>query len=352
MQKDKLVSSWLSEYKSEATRHSVEVRFNRFLEWSNKTPQQLSKLRPKEAKHLILQFQSEMVKQGVKNNTVLAFVSATKNFFEHCEIAIKFRKGQLVKPQSAKGYHDFSNGDLASIFRISNTQYKALWAVAASGFSIAEILNLDKQLIEATVKNAIENNERFAYIELVRGKTEAKSLLVLNPLAIEWLDKWLSQNKEPALWSVKENAVNRMLKQLAKRSGINLKGKIKFHKIRSWTMVSLSKAGFGEFAIKYQVGKSIPLSDETYLRLRSEIEEKYPKIYEKYLSLTPTTLTPDKAKHIEELEKEAETLRTILISLIGKDKIEKALEGKVALHSGTLEELSTKELLELYAKSL
>ena len=87
--------------------------------------------------------------------------------------------------------------------------------------------------------------------------------------------------------------------------------------------------------MKYCVGKAIPLSDETYLLLRNAIEEKYPKIYDKYLSLEPTTLVQPREKYIADLEKkvvshgiEIEALRKQvkhLTSLQYKDEI--TLEG-------------------------
>lgn len=308
---NKIVNEWLSEYKTESTKHTKLVRLQHFLKWFAKSAQDFSELTPKEAKRKILEFQASEVEKKTPNNSILSYISSAKGFYGYAnDIGLSFTRGQLVKPQKAVGYHEFSNGDLASIFEIAKTQYKALLAVATSGFSIADILRLDKQQIEATVKRAKEANERFAYIELNRKKTNAPSLLVLNPLALEWLSKWLAINKKPTLWTVKENAINRMLKTLAKTAIKNLEGTIKFHKIRGWTMRSLSKAGFNEFQIKYCIGKAIPLSDETYLRIRNEIEEKYPKIYDKYLSLEPTALAQPREKYVENLEQTVKKQQT------------------------------------------
>ena len=303
MESNNLVNEWLSEYKTEDMRRTKRLRLQKFLDWFGKSAENFSKLTPKEAKRKLLEFQSVEVEKHTPNNSILTYISSAKTFYKYVtEVEIGFTRGQLIPAKKAEGYHEFSNGDLANMFKIANIQYKALISVAQSGFSISDILSLDRNKIEATVKRTKEANQRFAYIETSRKKTNAKSLLVLNPLALEWLEKWLALNKKPTLWLVKENAINRMLKRLAKRSIKHLKGEIKFHKIRSWTLRSLSKAGFNEFEMKYCVGKAIPLSDETYLLLRNAIEEKYPKIYDKYLSLEPTTSVQPREKYIADLE--------------------------------------------------
>ena len=67
----------------------------------------------------------------------------------------------------------------------------------------------------------------------------------------------------------------------------------------TWLMSRLSRCGFNEFQIKYILGKSIGVSDRTYLQtLMSEVEEKYPKVYNDYLNIAPV-LNASK----EELEK-------------------------------------------------
>jgi len=282
---DKLVQEWLSEYKNETTKTITNRRFTKFLSFIDKTPEQIIKLSSKEAKHLILQTQKKMLeaknKKGertLKNNSILAYISSAKSFLEYYEVAIKFKRGQLVKSQKALGYHDFSNGDLSRIFQVANVQYKALLAVATStGFAMDDLLALDKERIKAEIKRAREGEEKrdFIFYDSVRKKTNARALTVLNPLAIKWLSKWIIQNPKPTLFSVKDSAVAIMFKKLALRSGITLTGKIRFHKLRSWVINSLIKAGFQTEQWKSLVGKSIALSDDTYLSLKEQIIEKY-----------------------------------------------------------------------------
>lgn len=286
-----LITEWLSEYKNIRTRNLAEKRFQRFLEWSKQSPEQLSKLSSKEAKHLILQFQNDMVQEGVKNNTILAYVSAVKLFFEYNEIMMKFRNGQLVKPQKDTSSHHFSNGDLLSIFNLANVQYKALIATASStGWSLDDILSLDKERIKSEIASAKDEGRSFIFFEKLRRKTNSEALCCLNPLAIKWLDKWATQNKKNTLFNIRKDAVNYMVKTLAKRSGIIVKGnRVRFHRIRSWVINSLIKAGFSSEEWHYIVGKKIKLADSAYLNLKESVAQKYKESYERYLSITPVT---------------------------------------------------------------
>lgn len=307
-----IVQEWLSEYKAKA-RPTKTQRLNKFLEWFKKSPEEFCKLTHKEAKHILLKFQADMKEAGAKNNSILSYISTAKLLYEYAnEVEIKFRNGQLLKAQKAKGYHSFSNGDLKSIFDIANVQYKALIASASSlGWSISDILNLDKERVKNLIKRARENNEEFIFFTDTRKKTEAEALGILNPLAIEWLEKWIEQNEEPTLFTVKVDAINYMLKKLADQS-ITTTGEIKFHKIRSWTISSLIKAGFSEFEAKYIVGKKIPLSDETYLSLEESIKEKYPKAYYEHLCIvkSETRVAENEIVKLEDrLKKHEETIQ-------------------------------------------
>lgn len=325
--KNDIKTEWLSEYQK--TKRSVmNQRLSKFLEWSKKSPEQLSKLDNKEAKHLLIQFNNAMKESGVKNNTTLAYVSASKTFLEYCGIPIRFRRGQLVNAQEGIA-HSFSNGDLGSMFNIANPQYKALIATLCScGHSINDVLAMDKEKIKVLIERAKANNEDFLFIETRRGKTNAKSLMCLNPLAVEWLEKWITQNRKPSLWNVKEDGVLLMLKKLAKRSGIKFTESIKTHRIRAWLMSSLSKAGFNEFEMKYCVGKKIPLSDSTYLGLKEAVIEKYIEAYPKYLNILGYQVAMETTE-ITELKQQLEESNLIqkgMIKAFGKQIFNEAMK--------------------------
>jgi len=300
------VSEWLSRQKSA---RQTETRFYKFLRYSNASLPELFDMKPKEAENMIEDTQIAMQKDGIMDNSILTYVASIKRFFK------KVRRMDLdfdlfAQQTKAKGYHNFSNGDLGKIYAQANAQYKALFSLASScGFGISDILKLDKHLIEQHIKSARQNKKQFCFIEQTRKKTNAESLLVINPLAMESLENWIRQNPKEKLFNLREDAVNNMLKKLCDRSGIILKGKVKFHKIRAWVISSLIKAGFQTQQWKYLVGKSVPISDSTYMELKEGIEEKYPLLYAKYLCITA------QSHEVKTKDKEIEALKQALKSV-------------------------------------
>ena len=65
------------------------------------------------------------------------------------------------------------------------------------------------------------------------------------------------------------------------------------------------------------MGKSIGLSDSTYLQtLQEEIEEKYPRVFNDYLNISPIIGVSDAKKQVETISKEFETTKSQLAELI------------------------------------
>ena len=131
-------------------------------------------------------------------------------------------------------------------------------------------------------------------------------MTILNPLAITWLSKYLETSKSDneKLFDYTADGIHKMINTLAVKSGLRTTGAIRFHNIRKWLMSRLSRCGFGEFQIKYILGKAIPISDRTYLQtLKTEVEEKYPKVYNDYLNIVPEIHTnKEELKKLEELQ--------------------------------------------------
>jgi len=294
------VSEWLSRQKSSSI---TETRFYKFLSYADASLPELFDMQPQQAENLIEDVQKIMQNEGIRDNSILTYVASIKRFFKKVRrLDLDFQL--FAKQEKAKGYHNFSNGDLGKIYAHSNAQYKALFSLASScGFGISDILKLDKEFIKNHIDRAKENHMQYCFIEQTREKTNAESLLVINPLSMESLENWIRQNPKEKLFPIDADAVNNMLKKLVARSGIKATGKIKFHKIRAWVISSLIKAGFQTQQWKFIVGKSVPISDSTYMELKEQIEEKYPELYPKYLCITQTaTQVRTKDKEISELK--------------------------------------------------
>ena len=262
-------------------------------------------LSTKEQRHLCLLYQNENI-ESLNHNTINATLTAVSSLLDHLDRPINWKRSR-IKSRPDLSSHVFSNGDLSKMFAVGNTKEKALLALATSlGWEISSILRLNRKALHDMIDRAKANDQRFIYFRNIRRKTGALRLGVLNPLAIEWVDKWLRESegyrprkRDPKreskvnviseVFDLTALGVNKMLKRLARDAQIKTVGRIHFHKIRGWVMSGLSRAGFNEFQIKFVMGKSIPLSDSTYLTsLQQEVEERYPQAFETNLNLNPS----------------------------------------------------------------
>jgi integrase len=316
---------WLSE-QSSSTRQHYDKRMQNFLSSMGLTIEAFTELTPKEMKHIVLEFRAKSEKEGMPQNSILAHVCAVRSYCVSIEKPLLFKKNQLGKVQADTDSHVFSNGDLKGLFEIGNTFEKALIATSVSlGWEISSVLNLDRDKIKARLAHAKQNNEQFIFFKDTRSKTGESRFAVLNPLAVERLTKYLDSSEESEkLFPITEDGVNKLLKRLANASGLKATGAIRFHNIRKWLMSRLSRCGFGEFQIKYLMGKAIPVSDATYLQtLETDIEEKYPKVYNEYLNINPSIITSplidQSIKEITKLKLNNMELLAVLKLLIDKN---------------------------------
>jgi len=289
--KEPTVKEWLSEFGNQITRYKYADRLLKFFQDTKLAVADLQKREPKELKHLLLQYQSEQQRANIPQNSILAVITVVRSFCSSLDKPIKFRRGQLGKLQADTSSHVFSNGDLRTIFEVGNTTEKAIIATSASlGWEISAFLELERDKVSRLIAHAKANSEEFILFEDIRQKTGANRLAILNPLAIEWLSKYLETAKHSGdkLFDLTSDGINKMLNRLARTSGLKTTGSVRYHNIRKWLMSRLSRCGFNEFQIKSIIGHSIPLQDRTYLQtLTEEISEKYPKVYDEYLNIYP-----------------------------------------------------------------
>jgi len=297
-----VLESWLSQYEGKS-RGNYESAIKWFLKWAETTPEELVKTYKeapdknqwaKEWGNILLRFQSEMLEKGIKKNGkpykkggVRNAVVAVQSFFSSTCQKLTIRRGRIIPVQMRTDGHIFSINDLRKMFDIADTRDKAILSTAVSlGWSISDFLSLKRKFIEDLIKRARSENSEFIFFDLQRGKTDARTLGILSPEAINWLEQWLRCSEETEfLWSsprgerLKDDTISDILNRLAKESGIVTTGAVYFHAFRKFLMTSLSNAGLNEFEIKTIVGKDISISDVTYLRIKEEAFSKYKQAY-------------------------------------------------------------------------
>jgi integrase len=285
------VKEWLKDFTGR-TAYVYADRLNKFFADTGKTAQDLECMTAKEIHSFLVQYQAEQQGRKVKQNSILSVITAVRSFCASLDKPIKFRKNQLGRIETDTNSHVFSNGDLRGLFEVGNTVEKAIIATAVSlGWEISSFLALNRAKIEDYLAHAKANGEQYVFFEDKRDKTGVQRLAVLNPLAIEWLTKYLELTKDShdeKLFDYTSDGIEKMLSRLALQSRMQKTGAIRFHRIRAWLMSRLSRAGFNEWSVKYIIGHAIPVQERAYLvDLQSQIEEKYPKVYEAFLNINP-----------------------------------------------------------------
>lgn len=357
-----LIKEWLDECRTESTKASYQKHIKFFQEWYQKPLSSFLELDMKEMRHIALTYQSAMQKKAIKTNSVIAYMTALGSF---CNSNGKplLLKGKRLRIQIDIDSHVFTNGDLAHIFDVADTQGKAVLATLVSlGWEVSSILELRRARIQGLIEQAKQKGERYVYFRDQRKKTGALRLGILNPLAIDWISEWLKVSPESIIRTSKRNlrkntwdpeslfgyttkeGINQVLKRLARTAHITTSGRVHTHLIRKWVMSGLSRAGFNEFQIKFCMGKSIPLSDQTYLQtLEEEIRARYPKAYESYLSIKPekfvTVIDSEKTKELERLTLENKELKAAQEKAKAKDV---DLEARMARMESLLKAIQKK----------
>src|SRR5208283_1210332 len=286
---NKTVEGWLSEFPNAKTRHLYKIRIANFFVATGLTEEKLREMEADDIKSAIMNYRREELAKGSNQNTVLSTTVAVRSYLAQINKSVKFRRGMLGKVEADNSSHVFTNGDLKQLFQVGDTEEKAIIATASSlGWEISSFIELEKDKVHRLIEHAKANDEKFIFFEDTRSKTSEARLAVFNPLAIEWLSKYLETRKDDntKLFPFTQDGIQKKLNRLAENSGLKTTGTLRFHNIRKWLMSRLSRCGFNEFQIKFILGKAIGVSDRTYLQtLKVEIEEKYPTVYNDYLNI-------------------------------------------------------------------
>jgi site-specific recombinase XerD len=336
------IKDWLAECRSVHTRRVYSSRIKDFFSYYAKGVDSFLELPANEKRHVAILYQNDR-KGKFAANSINGTLGALNSFLDQYDMKVNF-KGKRVRRTMDINSHNFSNGDLAAMFELGNTKEKALLSLAVSlGWEVSAVLGLERKRIQDYVNRAKAEDTQFFYFIDQRGKTGVPRLGILNPLALEWLEKWLEESKDTPLrkrwgtesrdrvvsdlFDITSEGANKILRRLARETHIKTTGRVHFHKLRSWVISGLSRAGFNEFQLKYAVGKAIPMTDFTYLQtIEEQIRERYPEAYEAYLNIkTPVRAMTELTKSLEEKTRELNELKAKV------DRIEGSKESLEAL---------------------
>jgi hypothetical protein len=323
------IIEWLEECRTEGTEESYTISIISFFKWyteyletknqpTDKPVETLLALTSKERRHVAILFQNQY---PGKVNGNLSRTTALSSFLSYMDVPINW-KGKRLKAQPDTTCHKFTKEDLSRMFQVADTKGKAMLALGTSlGWEITPVLELDREFLKKVIAKAKSEKSEYFYFDTFRPKTGALRFGVLNPLALHWMDKYLteSEGKQPRkrratekrmrlkpmsnIFNLTAAGVNTYIRGLVEQSRIVTTGRVRWHKIRAFVMSGLSRARFNEFQLKFVVGKAIPISDGAYLEtLRLEVEEYYPEIFELRFNIGSTVSNKTVKKLLQEKE--------------------------------------------------
>ena len=185
------VIEWLDECRKNSTRRIYGNNITKFFQWYDGSCEEFLKLDPKATRHVLLKYQNEH--SHVPANTVNNVMTAMCSFLLYLDKAVNLRGKRLASTPDLDS-HVFTNGDLTKMFDLANTKEKALLALGTSlGWEISALLEFKQETLQNLVNRARAEGKEFIYFRSQRRKTGAPRLGVLNPLALEWLEKWLKE---------------------------------------------------------------------------------------------------------------------------------------------------------------
>jgi site-specific recombinase XerD len=351
---DKL-EKWFEEMHG-STLYVYKTAIKKFFEETGLQPVDMEKLEPLEIKHILLKWYNETEKK-YSRNTRLTVVTAVRSFCssDYINKPLRFKRKQIGKRERDKKSHIWQTNELKQMFTVADTFEKAILATALScGYEVSSFCSLPRQQIKNMIEQAKANDQKYIFWQDDRDKTEEPRLLVLNPLAIEWLTKYLetNQDKSEKLLMITEKRANRILAKLAKDANIQLTGRVRFHRLRVFTETMLSKTDiFNSYEISYILGHVIEGVNGHYLlELKNNIEEKYPRAYENtsYLNIMGNGNNGETKRRVSELEEQVRQLTEVNKALKEENEQLKQSVSSVDAKNTTLEQRLT--AIEEYIK--
>jgi integrase len=326
-------------------------------------------------------------KEHLENEGKLSALSIKTNlrtvasFFSRNSLPLNLKRGDWESTLETKVIHRFklSKDDVKAMYAHASLRDRALLLVLAqSGFSEVDVAALSIEDLKGLYE--MPQTEHY-FIEKPREKTNITQATCISYEALHDIRAMLAERGKPQEGflfvsqtkgqgsQVTTRTINEAMKALAEKTFEKEKAKkFKTKALRGFYNSALLRANIQPQELKdvmmghgrKNARKHYPYDDQT-------IQEAYIKAFE-HMTINGVQSREDLAKlkeQIEEQEKEIVTLRSILISVISREKLEELIKQNMekkpktvrAISEGEtakidLKKLSDKELLDLYYQTL
>ena len=256
----------------------------------------------------------------LSESSALAVTTAIRSFFAYHRYRLEIRKDALPSSEKVKRTytdHKFDIYQLRELFKRGDLRERTVLSCGKDLWLRAgDFVKLNREMIKLLIKREQEkaqNENRDIDIiefELTSEKEKEPCNCHLSRETTELLQDYLKTypKTNDHLFPITEDALNDLLRRLAKKSKITKTGRIRWHCLRKFG-ITLMHGKVTQPVMKYMTGKHISSDLRTYIQSNKETFKAF-KTLEPLLSLTKSNGNGDRQKLTEQLKQE--TLKRIL----------------------------------------
>lgn len=294
------------------------------------------------------------LKQKHPQNTCRNITNAVIQFLKYFGTDVKPRKALgIYRTEVSTDDHRLTIEEVQRMASVADLKEQIMLEVLLLGLRIGDAItlkvsDLNKLEQEAPIELKLKATKEGTIYETFISQ-EFKELLQLYLPTVH--GKWLFQGIRKDSHA-KDETLNKALRSLAKRAGIQLHGRLHWHCGRKLVMRTGAELGISPWIIKRMLGKSIPKSDDTYLS-DMDLREGF-LMLSKVLKLKPNVAN-GRISSIERLTQKicdaiAEYFKPTVRQLI----IQEMTQGKAGtiglMEMPNVDKMSSEEIIDLYLK--
>jgi hypothetical protein len=273
---------------------------------------------PKFFAYLTTEYRSKISGVGALSENGASGVStAVRSFFAYHRYTLEIRKEAMPSSQKmVKKFedHSFDIYQLRAMFAQGNLEERTVLSCGKDlWLRVNDFGNLSKVVIETLIKREEEKAEAekrqpdIIEFPLMTEKEREPASCHLSKESVDLLKEYLRtcpDYKSEKLFPLTEDALNDILKRLAKKAKITETGRVRWHCLRKFG-ITLLHGKVQEPVMKFMVGKHITEDLRTYIQANNEPYKAF-KLIEPLISLTKNNGNGNLtlAKELEEIKKE------------------------------------------------
>jgi len=293
----------------------------------------------------IEKFHSYLIERGYSINSARNMTIGIRQLFRYYQMPVNMRSGSRVTQtvQTTKSF-PLTIEHVRMMSGVSNLKERTILSMAVdTGLRISDFISIKRADLPP-----LDEEPPLAF-DLLTQKEKIVSHCFLSQESVELLKRYLptTQKRDNVYLfasssrnHISDEAINKMLKRLAKKAQIHLNNKrLTFHCFRKMFLSTSIDSGIGLTAGKLMCGKAVPKSDRTYL-ITTKLRKHFIQL-KRFLSLNKQQkLEIDRIeslkKAIIKLQEDFNTQKTIAETVSEenfklKSKIEKLEKGQSGL---------------------